>query len=125
MHEVLVNRLGGLSLPRKSVVRLTDRPDMTLDVYRGRKTTIQHLKQKHHQGYVLKRYDFQIQKHTLPSLRLSSHQYIHVDILQKFCFKTYGLDIDCLFVFRSNIILGFFRHHGGIFVIRCCSIFLD
>ena len=28
-------------LPRKSVVRLTDRPDMTLDVYRGRKTTIQ------------------------------------------------------------------------------------
>ena len=43
MHEVLVNRLGGLSLPRKSVVRLTDRPDMTLDVYRGRKTTIQHI----------------------------------------------------------------------------------
>ena len=41
MHEVLVNRLGGLSLPRKSVVRLTDLPDMTLDVYRGRKTTIQ------------------------------------------------------------------------------------
>ena len=41
MHEVLVNRLGGLNLPRKSVVRLTDRPDMTLDVYRGRKTTIQ------------------------------------------------------------------------------------
>ena len=31
MHEVLVNRLGGLSLPRKSVVRLTDRPDMTID----------------------------------------------------------------------------------------------
>ena len=41
MHEVLVNRLGGLSLPRKGVVRLTDRPDMTLDVYRGRKTTKQ------------------------------------------------------------------------------------
>ena len=41
MHEVLVNRLGGLSLPRKSVVRLTDRSDMTLDVYRGRKTTMQ------------------------------------------------------------------------------------
>ena len=39
MHEVLFNRLGGLSLPKKSVVRLTDRPDMTLDVYRGRKTT--------------------------------------------------------------------------------------
>ena len=29
VHKVLVNRLGGLSLPRKSVVRLTD---MTLDV---------------------------------------------------------------------------------------------
>ena len=28
-HDVLFNRLGGLSLPRKSVVRLTDRPDMT------------------------------------------------------------------------------------------------
>ena len=41
MHEVLINRLGGLSLPRKRVVRLTDRPDMTLDVYRGRKTTMQ------------------------------------------------------------------------------------
>ena len=41
MHEVLVNHLGGLSLPRKSVVRLTDRPDMTLDVYRGHKTTMQ------------------------------------------------------------------------------------
>ena len=40
MHKVLVNRLGGRRLPRKSVVRLTDRPDMTLDVYRGRKTTI-------------------------------------------------------------------------------------
>ena len=40
MHEVLVNRLGGLSLPRKSVVRLTDSPDMTLDVYRGRKKTV-------------------------------------------------------------------------------------
>ena len=41
VHEVLVNRLGGLSLPRKSVVRLTGRPEMTLDVYRGRKTTKQ------------------------------------------------------------------------------------
>ena len=41
MHEILVNRLGGLSLPRKSVVKLNDRPDTTLDVYRGRKTTTQ------------------------------------------------------------------------------------
>ena len=33
VHEVLVNRIGGLSL--------TDRPDITLDVYRGRKTKSQ------------------------------------------------------------------------------------
>ena len=39
MHEVLVNRLGGLTLPTKSVVRLTDWPNMTLDVYPGCKTT--------------------------------------------------------------------------------------
>ena len=45
VHKVLVNRLGGLSLPRKSVVRLTDRPDMTLDVYCGRKTTMQQQQQ--------------------------------------------------------------------------------
>ena len=58
MHEVLVNRLGGLSLPRKCVVRLTDRPDMTLDVYRGRKTTIQQqqqLKKKLDQSIVISR----------------------------------------------------------------------
>ena len=35
VHEILVNRLGGLSLPRKNVVRLTDRPDMTSAVYHG------------------------------------------------------------------------------------------
>ena len=45
VHEVLVNRLGGLSLPRKNVVRLTDCPDMTLDVYHGRKTTTQQQQQ--------------------------------------------------------------------------------
>ena len=32
-------------MPSKSVVRLTDRPDMTLDVYRGRKTTTQQQQQ--------------------------------------------------------------------------------
>ena len=37
VQEGLVNRLGGLSLPRESVVRLTDRPDMIIDAYRGRK----------------------------------------------------------------------------------------
>ena len=41
VHIVLVNRLGGLSMPRKSVVRLTDHPDMTIAVYRGRKTITQ------------------------------------------------------------------------------------
>ena len=30
----------------KSVVRLTDRPDMTLDVYPGRKTTMQQQQQQ-------------------------------------------------------------------------------
>ena len=39
MHLVLVNCLGGLSLPRNSVVRLSDRPDMTVAVYHGGKTT--------------------------------------------------------------------------------------
>ena len=30
VHKVLINCLGGLSLPRKNVVGLTDRPDMTI-----------------------------------------------------------------------------------------------
>ena len=43
MHLVLVNCLGGLNLPRNSVVSLTDRPDMnmTIAVYRGCKATKQ------------------------------------------------------------------------------------
>ena len=45
MHEVLVNRLGGLRLPGKSVARLTDPPDMTSAVDRGRKTTTQQQQQ--------------------------------------------------------------------------------
>ena len=41
VHEVLVNRFDGLSLPRKSVVTLTDRPNMTLAVNpKGKTTTI-------------------------------------------------------------------------------------
>ena len=39
MHDVLVNRLGGLSLPRKSVTRLNDWPDMIISAYHGHKTT--------------------------------------------------------------------------------------
>ena len=50
MQEVLVNWLGGLSLPRKSVVRLTDCPDMTIDVYRGRKTITQQQQQNPTKG---------------------------------------------------------------------------
>ena len=48
VYEVLGNHLGGLSLSRKSVDRLTDRPDMTLGVYcgRGRKTTIQQIDER-------------------------------------------------------------------------------
>ena len=41
MHEVLVNRLVGLSLPRKSLVRLTDHRNVTIGFYLGRKTTSQ------------------------------------------------------------------------------------
>ena len=41
MHSVLINRLGGLSPPRNSVLSLTDRPDtfMPVGVSRGRKST--------------------------------------------------------------------------------------
>ena len=39
VHEVLVKCIEGLSLPRKSEVRLTDCPDMTIAVYCGRNTT--------------------------------------------------------------------------------------
>ena len=60
MHEVLVNRLGGLSLPRKSVVRLTDRPDMTLDVYRGRKTTMQQQQQQIYYMFVFSEHNFKV-----------------------------------------------------------------
>ena len=34
--QLLINRLGGLSLPKKRVVSLTDRPDMIIVVYHGR-----------------------------------------------------------------------------------------
>ena len=71
MHEVLVNRLGGLSLPRKSVVRLTDRPDMTLDVYRGRKTTNQQINN-----------NAQMQSHIVCVVLLHSLAYI-VKVLQE------------------------------------------
>ena len=37
----MVNRSIGLSLPRKSVVRLTDRPAITIAIDRGRQATTQ------------------------------------------------------------------------------------
>ena len=43
MHLVLVNHLG-LSLPRNSVIRSSDHPNMTIAVYCGRKATTQHQK---------------------------------------------------------------------------------
>ena len=51
--KVLVNRLGGLSLSRKSVVRITNRPNMTLDVYRRCKTTMQQQQQPKQLNIVL------------------------------------------------------------------------
>ena len=59
MHKVLVNCLRGLSLPRKSVVRLTDHPDMTLGVYCGRKTTTQQQLQMY---YTQQHYHFFVEK---------------------------------------------------------------
>ena len=54
MHEVQVNHLGGLSLHRKRVVRLTDRPDMTLDI-----------KQQHNNNDYLSIMFFQCIRHDL------------------------------------------------------------
>ena len=42
MHLVLANFLGGPRLPRNSVVRLNDLPDMTIAVYFGHKITEQY-----------------------------------------------------------------------------------
>ena len=46
VHKVLGNHLGGISLPRKIVVRLNDRPAITKAVYRGRKITTQQQQQR-------------------------------------------------------------------------------
>ena len=48
VHLLLVNRLRGLSLPRNSVVRVTDRTYMTIAVYRGPKAINQQQKQQQH-----------------------------------------------------------------------------
>ena len=78
VHEVLVNRLGGQSLPRKSVVRLTDHPDMTLDVYCGRETTMQQQQQTrfcepYHSNHVIPHRDhFYVEYKRGISVRLGS-----------------------------------------------------
>ena len=41
VHLLPINPLGGLSLPRNSVVSLTDSPAMILVIYSGRKETKQ------------------------------------------------------------------------------------
>ena len=64
MHELLVNRLGGVSLPRKSVVRFTDRPHMTLDVYCGRKTPTQQQQLNQSSPYDSE-YRFQLRRHKI------------------------------------------------------------
>ena len=45
VNLVLVNHLEGLSLPRNSVVRSTDHPDMTIAVDHGRKAPAQQQQQ--------------------------------------------------------------------------------
>ena len=101
MHEVLVNRLGGLSLPRKSVVRLTDRPDMTLDVYRGRKTTIQ---QQQHQMdesiYRLRGVWFSsFLSFSLILMRNTNLSFANItDLHQMQCYAASDLDMLCLLI---------------------------
>ena len=84
MHEVLVNRLGGLSLPRKSAVRLTDRPDMTLDVYRRRKTTNQQQIRPLRKGTCAKVQSLKVQ------LYLKSVDIVGVGIYVSFCGEIIG-----------------------------------
>ena len=76
VQEILVNSLGGLSLPRKSVVRLTDRPDMTFDVYHGRKTTHQQ------------------QQQLVVVIQILSYRF-----LRQFMFRRYQILTVCIFVF--------------------------
>ena len=46
VHLVLVNRLGDQNLPRNSVVRLIDRPDIPIAVYRGREAIREAIQQQ-------------------------------------------------------------------------------
>ena len=76
MHKVL-NRLGGLSLSKKNVVRLTDRPDKTIAVYHGRKTTTQQQQLINISKIILKSCKvcmLQVSQIEKKKLKLSSHQ---------------------------------------------------
>ena len=98
MHEVLVDRLGGQSLPWKSVVRLTDRPDMTLDVYRGRKTTKQQQLQRNifliYMTFLGVSKDSKLQKY--------GQAYAKTDAAKQFLYKLKGLKDTVLFCKHSG-----------------------
>ena len=94
MHEVLLNRLGGLSLPRKRVVRLTDRPDMTLDVYRGRRTTMQQQQQQQRDCIII---TFNMENCCIKKLREKKFKYSPVLFIVK-C-----MTANCQFFFISKI----------------------
>ena len=100
MHEVLVNRLGGLSLPRKSVVRLTDRPDMTLDVYRGRKTTKQQQQQQPALSYLRG-----IQKYSFGLFKQIESVCVCIFIVNSCNISIYDIILDVLAVLLKNILL--------------------
>ena len=87
MHEVLVSRLGGLNLPRKSVVRITDRPDMTLDVYRGHKTIQQ--QQQHEWSFHVKFMKFD--KGSFLKFHMNDHEYKILFIFRFFKIGFYRL----------------------------------
>ena len=96
VHEVLINRLGGLSLPRKNVVRLTDRPDMTLDVYRGRKTTTQHnttLQQQRDYFYWRLKNEFEIAVVNEPSVFQPPLKFYYSTVLSYRTFISTGFSI--------------------------------
>ena len=133
MHEVLVNCLGGLSLPRKSVVMLTDGPDMTLDVYRGRKTTMQ----QHNIAVVKEIQQEEGEPIFLPRLYESTGSYCcQIDIgfgvgitLSSFmskcfmlCAKTLTGELSCM---GTDLVLPNFlsKHDPGEQLRSCCSKF--
>ena len=99
MHEVLVNRLGGLSLPRKSVVRLTDRPDMTLDVYRG-----------HKNNNTTNQIIFTILQGTIVvTLTSTSASVSHLKVLRQRCFYVMGKALSYAILYGDSSCLKFER----------------